>query len=553
MITILRTDWFTRLAQSAMALVFEQRVTTPSSNPNFTKLPTIGLAGHLGTAMTSCLQQAISMELVALDSVLSKFFSIIILYTIMSFTIFFTIFFVLFTFTLFSKILSLFYSWSCPYQSRKAAERLSSHQLPPKVISIPRRTRSLPPMITSPLLPITISLPSTAGSPLPTTSSLSPAATFPSGSQRIINHAQFSPPASPDADSQSGEPLFELNSTDSTAPEPTPLPSHGRPIVVTKTLAGGVTMDMERRCGSDSTNCIYFRVRLPFENSIKAHHDLIIPGESSSYTILSRVPGSANPNDYSLLLRHPTVNGTFQLEFDFGTRYRVGDLFPETEDFRGQFRIRMPNFFQTVVDVIDSFEGRFEQPVYDDDTVTTLSKDMLDRDTSDDGWWFESAPVPASEILSRAISKTTKVPVINEWHWSDEEIRVPTLRRFTFKGIPLRAEDCHTLLSLQVNHLPFAELEHVRLENVPISFDDCLILISQCPRLESLYLKGTMIGESATPMGLFPDESVDLPVMTSMRNLEVHDCNANVWPLLQGLSFQGGKRWCWCSILPHKG
>ncbi|KAK7038780.1 hypothetical protein VNI00_010666 [Paramarasmius palmivorus] len=531
---------FVKLTKSTMSSVVQRMVDmnilarNSSLSKLFVKLPD-GFAERSSATLSSCIRQMVDMNLVMSESMLTKLLDLAFFYIISTFTISFTIFFTLFTFTLFKTVVHLSLGWSRRLEPKQSTygsaevplllEQEDTSSQPPEPSSCtdgaspPHIDVAFPPLAEAPTSPVDSS-PTTPSTPIHESRNL-PA--------EVSTSDDDQPQTTPDTDAEDSESLCD----EPTIPEipisqPTPLPPYEHPEITSKVVSDGVYVDMERRLGSELTHSVYFRVGLPFEHSFQAFRTS--PPRSSSYTILSCVPNSTDPDDYRLCVRHPLSKGIVEFEFDFTKSCSIRGLFPEMEDFVGDnFCIRIPNFFQTLVDLINSFAGEFERPADDGDAVTPLSEEMLARDTSynvSEGW----TRVSARDISSRAVAHTTYLHLFD----SDEQIRVPTLRSFTFKGT---SNDC--VLPAEVGHLSFSQLKHVDLESVQISFHECWRLIANCKDLQTLCLRGPRIGENRDD-GFFGGADIDETVATKMERLEIHDCsNSDVWPFLRKLRFEG--------------
>ncbi|ESK88856.1 hypothetical protein Moror_17056 [Moniliophthora roreri MCA 2997] len=482
-----------------------------------TGLPLMGVSELAQSAITLSSRRLIDMNMVM--QLMSAFSSFMVFYTSIIFTIFSVIFLAQFTLALLKTITVLFFS-GYPKQRLLSKMRAVRRQLP-----VPIRAEPTAPQ-----------------------AALPPESTFSSLQSPELAQASSSRSANRHARSRSVRPLLDMPPSTGmpSSIHSIPLPSSGRPIVKTKVTAGKVTVDMERRRASGCINNLYFRVRLPSEYSIQSHLDIYEPRvESSRYKVFCR--GSvvdSNANDTALWVVHPLIKGTIALRFDFD-KSDVLELFPELNELTGTSRIRIPNVFQTLTDMINSLAGKSELPM---EEVSGVSEVMLEYDASDryrsflepDGDWV---PIPARTLhdLTKAESKDLRCPTDDNGQREmipkeERLLMIPVPRRFIFKAesgfddIPLALCD--------INKLPFTELTHVSLENVQISFDDCRKLISRCPNLQTLRLLGPHIGGGGAGQDLFGAVDIGLKVPTCLKRLEIRGSNYNVWTLIRGLLLQ---------------
>ncbi|KAK7038796.1 hypothetical protein VNI00_010684 [Paramarasmius palmivorus] len=476
------------------------------------------ISSNLRLATTSFSQWMVEHTVdLAIESLLSKIFTVVLAYMVITFTIFFTLFATLFTLTLLKTMSNIF----SPRRLKQALHRKAA-------------LGALPIPALSETTDATHLISTDTSTATPSSSKI-----VPEQHQAVDFETPFVSPT-PSFSKPPRKPLSsDLEQTLSPSLRPTPLPPHDSIETKLKVLPSGMAIDMERRRARELTNSVYFRINLP-EGITSSYRDFAL-GESSSYKLLSRAPDSVDPNDYRLWLRHPSVKGTFEFEYDFRTTHRVRDLFPEMENFRGNnFRIRIPNFFQTAIDILDSFVGERSEGHMDNRDAVALSEAVVQCDADDHRWSATSGwtYVPAGNIAPRAVVHDSDLHSFDQ----EAQIRAPSLRQFAFKGISFQQQDHSVLLPSEVNHLPFNELICIRLENMQISFNDCRKVVDQCPLLETMYLVGGDIGKPDTEWdkqnGLFNDRTVGNHVSTSLTRLEIHGCNVDIWPLLQGLTFR---------------
>ncbi|KAK7038755.1 hypothetical protein VNI00_010640 [Paramarasmius palmivorus] len=348
--------------------------------------------------------------------------------------------------------------------------------------------------------------------------------------------------------------LSRLHSSLSTAPG-IPPPHIPRVLVDAKTidLPSGARIDVEYRYrATESFSHVYFRVWLEYPSFLSTPLQPL----PTTFSIFRDPSDPTNSSKFRLFFSRPLIRfghnlGKATLGYAFVEQPIQGYFAPIPPILFKSGCICVPRPEQVLKDVITSVVAPPELAYPVHGGVDTLPSAVLSREGSRTQHLANNvegmAGIPAGHLPKEVDALRIEGDrAQDEWiaMMDGKHVVVPEVRRFIFEAMEDSEPGKPPMLYGLPNDLkllPLEQLTHVTLNGVHITFDDCVQLISRCPKLDTLCLGGSGIGspKAACVESIFGEDSTVRDtrgqISTRMRRLEIHRCDVDVRPLVRQL------------------